>query len=200
MGIPLEFRSSRYKPLRTIWVYLMVFGFLFPSTSRADSSKSVYDFRATLINGQEKNLADYKGKVLLIVNTASACGFTPQYKSLQELYEKYRERGFEILAFPANNFGNQEAGTNEEIQKFCDLRFKVKFPLFEKIDVKGKNIHPLYRYLTEESSQKGSIKWNFSKFLIDKNGNVIDRFAPTTDPLSDKVVKQIDFALSVPTA
>ena len=147
------------------------------------------------ISGKEKALSDYKGKILLIVNTASDCGFTPQYASLQSLYEKYQAQGLEILAFPSNDFGKQEPGTNEEIQKFCDLRFKVKFPIFEKIDVKGKSIHPLYRYLTDESPKKGSIKWNFSKFLVDRKGNVIDRFAPTTDPFSDKVQKAIQSLL-----
>lgn len=175
----------------------MVLGFLFGlgAPLRAGSSKSIYDFKANLINGNEKALSDYKGKVLLIVNTASACGFTPQYASLQSLYEKYQSQGFEILAFPSNDFGKQEPGSNQEIQKFCDLRFKVKFPLFEKIDVKGKSIHPLYQYLTQESPKKGFIKWNFSKFLIDKNGNVVDRFAPTTDPMSDKVTREIDSLL-----
>ncbi len=166
------------------------------SSVQADTAKSIYEFKANLISGSPKQLSDYQGKVLLIVNTASGCGFTPQYASLQSLYEKYRARGFEILAFPSNDFGKQEPGTNAEIQKFCDLRFKVKFPLFEKIDVKGKEIHPLYRYLTQESPQKGSIKWNFSKFLIDRKGNVVDRFAPMTDPMSDKVLKAIDSLLA----
>ncbi len=172
----------------------MILGFLFGggSSARADSAQSIYNFKAKLINGEEKNLADYKGKVLMVVNTASACGFTPQYASLQSLYEKYQTQGLEILAFPSNDFGRQEQGTNEEIQKFCDLRFKAKFPLFEKIDVKGKNMHPLYRYLTETGLKKGSIKWNFSKFIIDRQGNVAGRFAPTTDPLSDKVIKKTE--------
>lgn len=174
-----------------------MFGFLSALFAAAPASaQTVYDFEAKRISGKNEKLSAYQGKVLLIVNTASGCGFTPQYASLQKLYEKYRERGFEVLAFPSNDFAGQEPGTNEEIQKFCDLRFKVKFPLFEKIDVKGKNAHPLYRYLTQESPRKGSIKWNFSKFLIDKQGKVIDRFAPTTDPLSDKVLTAIDKALA----
>jgi len=181
------------------WVILVsILSFLFGGVSSAqtDSAKSVYDFKANLISGTEKSLADYKGKALLIVNTASGCGFTPQYAALQSLYEKYQAQGLEILAFPANNFGKQEPGTNEEIKKFCDLRFKVKFPLFEKIDVKGKSIHPLFQYLTEESPKKGSIKWNFSKFLVDRQGNVVDRFAPTTDPLSGKVTAKIESLLA----
>lgn len=174
----------------------MIFSFLFGSSAQADSSQSVHDFKANLIQGSEKNLSDYKGKVLLIVNTASGCGFTPQYAALQSLYEKYREQGFEILAFPSNDFGGQEPASNEEIQKFCDLRFKVKFPLFEKVAVKGDQAHPLFQYLTKESARKGSIKWNFSKFLIDQNGQVVDRFASTTDPLSDKVTRSIASLLS----
>ena len=177
----------------------MVFGFLFGGgNAQADVGQSIYDFKAKLINEKEKALSDYQGKVLLIVNTASGCGFTPQYASLQSLYEKYQAQGLEILAFPSNNFGKQEPGTNEEIQKFCDLRFKVKFPIFEKIDVKGEKIHPLYRYLTEGSPKKGSIKWNFSKFLIDRKGQVVDRFAPMTDPLAEKVTQAIEAQLSTP--
>lgn len=175
----------------------MVFGFLFSSSSKADPSKSVYDFQARLIGGEEKSLSDYRGKILLIVNTASECGFTKQYASLQNLYGKYKDRGFEILAFPSNDFGKQEPGTNEAIKKFCDLRFKVQFPVFEKVTVKGKNAHPLFKYLTEESAKPGSMKWNFSKFLIGRDGQVVDRFAPITDPLSDKVIQVIESQLSV---
>lgn len=177
-------------------VFFVVLSFLFGSSAQADSSQSVYDFKANLIQGSEKNLSDYKGKILLIVNTASGCGFTPQYASLQSLYEKYQSRGFEVLAFPSNDFGKQEPGTNEEIEQFCDLRFKVKFPLFEKIEVKGDKMHPLYQYLTRESAKKGTVKWNFSKFLIGPDGKVVDRFAPTTDPLSDKVTQKIESLLT----
>ncbi len=180
------------------WMVIVILGFLFgggTGAAQTASTKSIYDFKAKLNNGKEKSLSDYKGKVLLLVNTASGCGFTPQYASLQSLYEKYQVQGLEILAFPSNDFGKQEPGTNEEIQKFCDLRFKVKFPLFEKIDVKGKNTHPLYQYLTEDSPKKGSIKWNFSKFLVDRKGNVVDRFAPTTDPMTGKVQKAIESLL-----
>lgn len=181
--------------MKKIWISILIFSFLFGSSTQADPSKSIFEFKANLISGEAKDLSDYKGKVLLIVNTASGCGFTPQYEALQGLYEKYKDRGFEVLAFPSNNFGGQEPGSNEEIQKFCNLRFKVKFPLFEKVDVKGASAHPLFKYLTQESAHKGSIKWNFSKFLIDQNGQVIDRFASTTDPLSDKVQKAIQSLL-----
>ncbi len=182
--------------MKNVWVLIMIFSFLFGSSVPADPSKSVHDYKANLIQGTERNLADYKGKVLLIVNTASGCGFTPQYAALQSLYEKYHDRGFEILAFPSNDFGGQEPASNEEIQKFCNLRFKVKFPLFEKVAVKGDQAHPLFQYLTKESPHKGSIKWNFSKFLVDQNGQVVDRFAPTTDPLSGKVTGPIESLLS----
>lgn len=145
----------------------------------------IYDLTAKLNNGTDSKLSDYKGKTLLIVNTASKCGFTPQYKELQALYSQYKDKGFEILAFPCNQFGKQEAGNNEEIQSFCDLTFNITFPLYEKVEVNGDNTHPLYKTL--KSQKKGilgteSIKWNFTKFLVNKNGDVVKRFAPTTKP------------------
>jgi glutathione peroxidase len=144
----------------------------------------IYDLSATLNNGKEKKLSAYKGNVLLIVNTASKCGFTPQYEGLQELYGKYHDKGFEILAFPCDQFGHQEPGADTEIKSFCDINYGVKFPLFAKIEVNGDNAHPLYKFL---KSEKGgligdSIKWNFTKFLVDKLGNVVERYAPTTPP------------------
>lgn len=146
---------------------------------------SIYEFSAKLNNGEEVKLENYKGKVLLIVNTASACGFTPQYAGLEDLYKKYKDSNFEILAFPCNQFGAQEKGDDGQIKSFCDLNFNITFPLFSKIDVNGNDAHPLYKYLTQE--QKGllgsaKIKWNFTKFLVDKEGNPVDRFAPTTKP------------------
>jgi glutathione peroxidase len=145
----------------------------------------VYDFTANSLDGKPVSLRDYSGKVLLIVNTASKCGFTPQYEGLEALYQKYRDRGLEVLGFPCNQFGAQEPGSAEEIGSFCQKNYGVSFPMFEKIDVNGETAHPLYRWL--KSSAKGllgseAIKWNFTKFLIDRNGNVIDRFAPTTKP------------------
>lgn len=145
---------------------------------------SIYQFSVPLINEEEKSLSDYEDKVLLIVNTATKCGFAPQLKELQALYDKYKEQQFEVLAFPCNQFQNQEPGSNKEIAENCSLNFGVTFPLFRKINVKGKQAHPLYKYLTEE--KKGiitsSIKWNFTKFLIDRKGEVIKRYAPTTAP------------------
>lgn len=145
---------------------------------------SIYDYTVTDHAGEKISLSNYEGKVLLIVNTATGCGFTPQYEGLQSLYEKYQAQGFEILDFPCNQFGNQAPGTNEEISDFCSLNYGTTFQRFAKIDVNGKTEEPLYTYL---KSQKGgtlgsAIKWNFTKFLLDRNGNVIERFAPTTTP------------------
>jgi glutathione peroxidase len=145
---------------------------------------SIYDFKAISIDGEEKSLSDYKGKVLLIVNTASKCGFTPQYKELEEIYNKIGNEKFEILGFPCNQFGNQEPGESGEIKNFCEINYGVTFDIFDKVDVNGSNAHPLFKYLTKQKSGiiGSAIKWNFTKFLIDSEGNVVDRFAPTTSP------------------
>ena len=145
---------------------------------------SVYDFNVKTMKGEEKSLADYRGKVLLVVNTATGCGFTPQYAGLQELYQKYAPKGLEILDFPCNQFAGQAPGTNEEIHTFCTGRFGVTFPQFDKIDVNGAEEEPLYAWLKKQKSGVlgGSIKWNFTKFLIDRQGNVVSRFAPTKTP------------------
>ena len=144
----------------------------------------IYDFTVKARDGSDVSLSEYKGKVLLIVNTATGCSFTPQYKGLQSLYDKYKDKGFEILDFPCNQFANQAPGNEEEIHTFCTGRFGIKFPQFAKIDVNGKNESPLYTYL--KSQKKGffssKIKWNFSKFLITKDGQVVERFAPTDTP------------------
>ena len=144
----------------------------------------IYDFTVKDNKGKDVSLKKYKDKVLLIVNTATACGFTPQYEGLQNLYNKYKDKGFEILDFPCNQFGKQAPGSNEEIKDFCTGRFGITFPLFSKIDVNGKKEEPLFDYLKTE--QKGSlgkgIKWNFTKFLVDREGNVIKRFAPKDTP------------------
>ncbi len=145
---------------------------------------SIYEFKVKDIDGKEISLNEYEGKVLLIVNTASKCGFTPQYKDLEALYAKFGNEKFEILGFPCNQFANQEPGGSEEIKNFCSINFDISFPLFEKVDVKGPEAHPLFKYLTYQ--KKGifgeDVKWNFTKFLIDAKGNVVDRFAPTTSP------------------
>ena len=155
---------------------------------------SIYEHEVRMMNGEMKSMAEYRGKVLLIVNTATGCGFTPQYAGLQDLYEKYREQGLEILDFPCNQFGNQAPGEDEEIASFCTGRFGIKFPQFHKIEVNGENEEPLYTYL---KSKKGgvfgkNIKWNFTKFLVDRQGNVVDRFAPTVTPESmEAAVKKL---------
>jgi glutathione peroxidase len=146
---------------------------------------TVYDFKARTIDGQEVPLSNYKGKVLLIVNVASKCGFTPQYKGLEALYEQFGKDGFEVLGFPCNQFGNQEPGSDSEIRGFCDLQFGVRFPLFSKVEVNGPGTHPLYEYL--KKSKPGflgtkRIKWNFTKFLIDRQGRPVKRYSPQTKP------------------
>ena len=145
---------------------------------------NIYQFEAELLEGKVKDFADYKGKVLLIVNTASKCGFTPQFSGLEKLYQKYKDQNFEILGFPCNQFGGQDPGSNGQIGEFCQKNYGVTFPMFSKVNVKGPEAHIIFRYLTNNS--KGvlgsGIKWNFTKFLIGKDGTVIDRFAPTTKP------------------
>lgn len=153
-------------------------------TKQSANGKTIYDFSVKTIDGQEQSLAQYKGNVVLIVNVASKCGFTPQYKGLQELYNKYKNRGFVVLGFPCNQFLSQEPGTNDEIKHFCSINYGITFPMFDKIDVNGGTAHPLYKYLT---SAKGgfitdSIKWNFTKFLVDRKGTVVKRYPPQTNP------------------
>lgn len=147
-------------------------------------AQTLYDFSAVLSDGREQGLADYRGKVLLIVNTASKCGFTPQYEGLQELYTRFRESGLEILAFPCDQFAHQEPGSDPEIRTFCQTRFGVTFPVFRKIEVNGGNAHPLFKHLKDRAPGwlGRSIKWNFTKFLVDRQGNVVKRFAPRTAP------------------
>ena len=146
----------------------------------------IYDFKVRNAQGEEVPMTEFKGKVLLIVNTATGCGFTPQYEGLQKLYDKYKDRGLEILDFPCNQFGHQAPGTEQEIQEFCTLKYKTTFPLFAKIDVNGENADPLFVYLkTQQGGFLGDdIKWNFTKFLISRDGTVVDRYAPVTKPES----------------
>lgn len=154
---------------------------------------SIYDFKARTIGGEEISLDQYKGKTLLIVNTASECGYTPQYAGLEALYKKYRERGFAVLGFPCNQFGQQEPGTEAQIQAFCQKNYGVTFPMFAKIDVNGDRAHPLFDYLKKSLPgilNTEPIKWNFTKFLIDKNGNPVERFAPGTKP--ESIEKEVE--------
>lgn len=161
-------------------------------------AKSIYDFKVTQMDGSEISLNEYRGKVLLIVNTASKCGFTKQFAELQELYEKYGEDGFVVLGFPANNFMNQEPASNEEILGFCQLNYGVSFPMFAKISVRGKDIAPLYKYLSEKKTNPefaGKISWNFNKFLIAKDGKILARYSSQTKPLDEDVQADIAKAL-----
>ena len=155
-------------------------------------SPTVYDFTLNDIDGKPRSLGQFKGKVLLIVNTASFCGNTPQYEQLQSMYEQFQDKGFEVLAFPANNFGKQEPGTDEEFKRFCYTKYSLTFPLFGKISVKGGDKHPLYHYLTEESPFPGEVEWNFQKYLVDRSGNVVARYHHRTKPLSDEVVRDVE--------
>ncbi|OZU89014.1 glutathione peroxidase [Virgibacillus indicus] len=156
---------------------------------------SVYDFSAKTMLGEERSLKEHKGKVLLIVNTASECGFTPQFQGLQQLFETYQDQGFEVLGFPCNQFNSQDPGTDAEISHFCQSNYGVSFQMYSKIDVKGENAHPLFNYLTSETKGmlNSQIKWNFTKFLINRDGEVINRYAPQTKP--ESVEKDIQTAL-----
>ncbi len=174
-------------------VFLSLLGLAAAGTVLA--ADSVYEFTLNTIDGKPQSLSAYKGKVLLIVNTASKCGFTPQYAGLQALYEKYKDRGLIVLGFPANNFLGQEPGTNGEIQQFCSLKFNVTFPLFEKISVKGGDIHPLYAWLTAHPNGD-KISWNFNKFLIGRDGDVIAHFGSRTAPDAEELNAAVEKALN----
>ena len=157
---------------------------------------TLHDFTAVSIGGTDTDLSQYKGKTVLVVNTASKCGFTPQYEGLENLYEKYEEQGLVILGFPCDQFGHQEPGSEDEIEEFCQLNYGVKFPMFAKIDVNGSDAHPLYQWLkTEKGGVLGDrIKWNFTKFLIDADGNVVKRYGSTTKP--EKIAADIEAQLA----
>lgn len=159
-------------------------------------TKSLGEFSATTITGEEQSLGDYLGQVVLVVNTASKCGFTPQFAGLEELHARYQEQGFTVLGFPCDQFANQEPGTEAEIAEFCQRNYGVTFPMFAKIDVNGSGAHPVFQWLKEERSGLlgGAIKWNFTKFLVGRDGEVIDRYAPTTDP--KKIAEYIEKALA----
>ncbi|MDR3637373.1 MAG: glutathione peroxidase [Isosphaeraceae bacterium] len=172
-----------------------------PAAEPGKKPASVLDFKVQDIDGKEVDLSKYQGKVLLIVNTASQCGYTPQYQGLEAIYQKYKEQGFEVLAFPANEFGRQEPGTNSEIKTFCSSTYHTSFPLFSKIVVKGSGIHPLYQFLTSKETDPkfgGDIPWNFAKFLVNRKGEVIARFEPKDKPESETVTKVVESALAQP--
>ena len=161
------------------------------------AANSIYDIPLKDINGKETSLKQYKGKALLIVNVASHCGNTPQYKGLQELQDKYKEQGLVVLGFPCNQFGAQEPGSNAEIQEFCTKKYNVSFPMFDKLDVKGANQHPLYKELSgKDSPYPGDVKWNFGKFLVGRDGKLVKRIEPGVKPESPEVVSAIEGALA----
>ena len=162
----------------------------------AGQTPMIYDFTLNDIDGNPVSLSQFRGKVLLLVNTASFCGNTPQYTDLEQMYEQYRDKGFEILAFPANNFGQQEPGTNEEIKTFCYTKYSLSFPLFSKISVTGNDKHPLYRYLTEQSPVPGEVEWNFQKYLVDRSGKIVARYHHRTKPFSPEIVQDVERVLA----
>src|SRR5258708_37142398 len=176
------------RSLRAISGYLP-FGVLLIMATSLFAGSGIYSFTLNSIDGKPAPLADYKGKVVLIVNVASQCGYTPQYSALESVYERYKGQGFVILGFPANNFGAQEPGTNEEIKTFCTRKYSVTFPMYSKISVKGDDKAPLYQFLTEKG---GEVKWNFTKFLVDKNGNVITKFDSGVAPESPQLIVAIE--------
>lgn len=156
---------------------------------------SIYEFSVKTIDGKDVSLSSYQGKALLVVNTASECGYTPQYQGLEALYQAYKSRGFEVLAFPSNDFGAQEPGSNEEIKKFCELKFKTSFPLFAKVPVKGDAAHPLFKYLTGLKENGGEIAWNFNKFLISPDGKVVAHFPSKIEPTSAALKEKLEAVL-----
>jgi glutathione peroxidase len=165
------------------------------TTMKTNAATSVYDFTMQDIDGKSVPLSEYKGKVALIVNVASKCGYTPQYEGLEALYKRFKDKGFVVLGFPANNFMGQEPGTNAEIKEFCSLKYNVTFPMFAKISVKGADIHPLYEYLTKNANPAGDVQWNFNKFLIGKDGAIIARYASGVKPESAEIIAAIEKAL-----
>src|ERR1700676_3007690 len=177
-----------------LFCYILLLG---ASVMAAD--KNVYEFTLNSIDGQSAPLAAYKGKVVMVVNVASRCGFTPQYSALEAIYEKYKDRGFVIVGIPANNFGSQEPGTNQEIKTFCQSKYNVKFPMMSKVSVKGEDQTPLYQFLTDKSANPktgGDIQWNFTKFLIGPDGEILARFEPRVTPDSPEVTSAIESALA----
>ena len=181
-------RTARLQSLLALGMVLTMAASLFAS------APDIYSFTLPSIDGKPTPLSNFKGKVVLLVNVASRCGFTPQYSGLEALYEKYKDKGFVILGFPANNFGGQEPGTNEEIKTFCSRNYNVSFPMYAKVSVKGADQTPLYQYLTQrtDKSVAGEIKWNFTKFLVDRDGKVVRRFEPAVTPDSPDVTGAIE--------
>lgn len=184
---------------RVMMIKLLCFAFFFVAAATMAADKNIYSFTLNSIDGQPSPLAAYKGKVLLLVNVASRCGFTPQYTALESVYEKYKDRGFVIVGIPANNFASQEPGTNQEIKTFCSSKYNVTFPMMAKISVKGADQTPLYQFLTDKTAHPetgGDIKWNFTKFLVAPDGQILARFEPDVTPDSPQVISAIEKALA----
>jgi len=170
-----------------------ILGGIFTAFMLNTQAANIYDIPLKTIDGKPASLKEYQGKVLLLVNVASKCGLTPQYEALEALHQKYQKEGFAVLGFPCNDFAGQEPGTNEEIKQFCSTKYQVSFPLFDKLHVKGAEQHPLYQYLTsKEASFPGDVKWNFGKFLVDRNGKVVKRFEPPVKPDAPEIVKAVE--------
>jgi len=187
---------KRLKVTMAVLLAMPLYGFnlmsVQPAKKAADMPSRLYGFTVKTIDGKDCSLSDYKGKVVLIVNVASECGFTPQYQGLQEIYEKYKDKGFVILGFPSNDFGHQEPGTDTEIKQFCQSKYNVTFDMFSKIDVKGDEQAPLYKYLTTECEVPHEITWNFNKFLVDRTGKVIDYFPSKVKPTDSSLTSKIE--------
>ncbi|MCB2222347.1 MAG: glutathione peroxidase [Bacteroidetes bacterium] len=180
--------------MKKISFFLSIFFVLNTIHIMQAQEKTFYDFTVKTIDGKDLDLSDFKGKKVLVVNTASKCGLTPQYKDLESLYQQYGGEDFVIIGFPANNFMNQEPGTNEEIKEFCEINYGVSFPMMAKISVKGDDIHPLYQWLTskaENGVMDSEVSWNFQKYMIDDKGHLVDYAKPKEDPLSDKIIDWI---------
>ena len=182
-----------YKNYLLILTSLIMFSFF--GKAEAKYEKLFFDLNITDINGQEINLNIYKNKTILIVNVASKCGFTKQYDGLQKIYDKYREKDFVVIAIPSNQFGGQEPGTNEEIKKFCEMNFNITFPITNKVNVKGDNAHEIYTWAKENYGKSAVPKWNFHKILINKNGKIQNTFNSFIEPLSDKIINEIEAIL-----
>jgi glutathione peroxidase len=181
--------------MKQIIIALFVIGAMLTAQTKKETGMApFYNFTMKTIDGKDKSLADYKGKVVMVVNVASFCGYTPQYKDLEAIYKKYNEKGFVVLGFPANNFGKQEPGKEEDIAAFCERNYGVTFDLFSKISVKGDDMHPLYQYLTKETGEE--IGWNFTKIVIDKEGKISGRYASRVKPDSKEVIAKIESLLA----
>lgn len=180
-------------PLKLLLVTLLTL-----TPIRATMTETVYEFDVRTIDGDLVSLESYKGSVLLIVNTASKCGYTPQYEGLQKLYETYREDGLVVLGFPANNFAGQEPGTDEEIKEFCQVNYSISFPMFSKVSVKGNDIHPLFGYITgsADGEEMGAIRWNFEKFLVDREGRLVKRFRSRNEPMDNEIRQAVEYYLA----